>query len=251
MLKKVGIFIPARLGSSRLKNKMLKDINGKSLIIRTTECALFSNVGSVYVATDSEEIKDEVENYFKDNLNVQVVMVKEHCNSGSDRVYLALKKVNKVFDYIVNIQGDMPNLNKEDIINIVDILNKKQCDISTVVTPFKDRNLAENINDVKCVFEKNSQENMHRALYFTRNKAPFSSNGDNIFYKHLGIYGYTLSAIEKFFTFEKSYLESLESLEQLRALANGMSIFVSISSFSNTISVDTQEDLELAKQIIL
>ncbi len=243
-----AIIIPARIASVRLPNKMLLDINGETLIQRVAKIAINAKIGEVYIATDSIDIKHEIESKFKDNINV--VLVSEYCASGTDRINLALKKINRKFDYIVNLQGDMPNIDIEIIKTTLQILkDKKDCEIATIVSPFKIEADINNPSNVKCAFSFNDNSNIYNAIYFSRSKIP--ANAD-IFYKHIGIYGYTTESLEKFCKLEVSFLERTEKLEQLRALENKMSIYVSIyNSEKDLVSIDTKEDLEFARKIIL
>lgn len=248
MNSKVAIIIPARLASTRLPNKPLLDINGKTMISRVYEKALQTGIENVFVACDSDEIAKEVESF-----SGRYVLTDSNLPSGTDRIYSATQKIGQEFDYIVNLQGDLPNVDPAIINEAVEILQNQDCDIATLASVIKDQEEVEDVNIVKIAIAF-KESKIGRALYFSRSPIPY--NRDKItqdigqYYHHIGIYAYRRQALEKFVNLEPSNLEKLESLEQLRALESDMSIYVKITE-SNPLSVDTQSDLDVITNLIL
>ena len=231
---KIGV-IPARIGSRRLYKKPLVSLRGKKLLQWVIDGAKTSKLlDKIYVATDSEEIMREIK-------DVEVVLVKEKCPSGTDRVYKAIKKLGIVPSIVVNIQGDEPLVKGEDIDNLIHALEEdNEVAISTLFTDIKEMEEIENPNIVKVVFDK-----YNYALYFSRSPIPYNFLGlKNVrYYKHIGIYAFKFWAIERFVSLAPSNFEKIENLEQLRALENGLKIkMVYTSNFY--FSIDTKEDIE-------
>ena len=239
MKKKVIIIIPARLASTRLPNKPLAMIDGKTMIQRVYEQALKANLGEVFIATDGLEIGNEVKkfggNYILTNPDLQ---------SGTDRIYSAYKLLKEDFDIIVNVQGDLPNIDPKVITECTNLALESDCDIATVASKITDISEINNPNVVKIALAQNGL-----ALYFSRSAIPFSKNINDDYFHHIGIYAYKKNALEKFVNLLPSHLEKRESLEQLRALENGMKIAVKIVD-AHPLSVDTQEDLDKVINLI-
>ena len=239
MKKKVIIIIPARLASTRLPNKPLAMIDGKTMIQRVYEQALKANLGEVFIATDGLEIGNEVKkfggNYILTNPDLQ---------SGTDRIYSAYKLLKEDFDIIVNVQGDLPNIDPKVITECTNLALESDCDIATVASKITDISEINNPNVVKIALAQNGL-----ALYFSRSAIPFSKNITDDYFHHIGIYAYKKNALEKFINLTPSPLEKRESLEQLRALENGMKIAVKIVD-AHPLSVDTQEDLDKVINLI-
>lgn len=231
----VGI-IPARYGSTRFPGKPLALISGKPMIQRVYEQCLKSNLNFVVVATDNEQIFDAV-NSFGGN----AVMTSAEHTSGTDRCREALKSLQEFFDLAINIQGDEPFINPDQINQVISILENTEAEIATLVSPALNFEEIENPNRVKAV-----TANDGKALYFSRHGIPFPRNEKDLkpedYLIHLGIYGFTVSALEKIKRFKMSSLEKIEELEQLRWLQNGMSIYTDITN-ERAESVDTPEDL--------
>lgn len=222
------IIIPARLGSTRLPRKMLAEIAGKPLVVRCLECALAADIAPVYVACDSEEIAEVV-----NAAGGKAVITDPDLPSGSDRVFAASQQITDVdFDVIVNVQGDQPSFDPEIVRGMIPAL--KGADISTPVAHLKEHEV-ETRSVVKAIIGQGD-----RALYFTRSNVDYGKH-------HLGFYAYRKEALAKFVSLPVSSLEKSESLEQLRALDNGMTIKVSHTSAEPPISIDTPEDLERAR----
>ncbi len=246
------IIIPSRYCSTRLEGKPLVDINGTPMIVRVMNIATSLKLCDVYVATDDDRIANTVKNN-----NGNVVLTDSNLHSGTDRVFQALNKIEKKtkqkFDFIVNLQGDMPNIDGIIIKDIIKTLHKKQSkqqkinrNIITAVYKIVNQSWRKKPQCVKAIIAHNNKENYHRCLYFSRSDIP---SGSGNAYAHLGIYGYTRDSLCKFVKLSASPLEESERLEQLRALENNLEInAVVVDSFP--VSVDTKEDLKDARELI-
>lgn len=235
-----AIIIPARYGSSRLEGKPLIKVAGKPIIQWVYEKARQSKLADmIIVATDDERIFDAVKSF---GGNVEMTSVNHKC--GSDRIKEVVMRHPEI-SYIVNLQGDEPLIKPESIDEVArNVKEDKDTDISTLIRKITPEE-AENPNLVKCVID-----NSGFAMYFSRSKIPFERNADQAdFYGHLGIYGYKREALIKMTELPQGSYEKAESLEQLRALQNGMKIKASIVDFV-PVGIDTAEDLEHFKKII-
>ncbi len=239
MSKEILIIIPVRLASTRLPNKPLADICGKTMIHRVYEQAVKSGLGEVVIACDGEEIAAEAK-----KIGAKFVITDPNLPSGTDRIYAAFKELKKDFSVIVNLQGDLPNIDPAVINAAAETALKDDCDIATVASKIKNSSEITNPNVVKIAIAENG-----RALYFSRAAIPHSKKDFDDYFHHIGIYAYKKSALEKFVNLAPSSLEKRESLEQLRALENGMNIFVKVVD-AHPLSVDTKEDLEVVTKII-
>lgn len=244
MNKKILIIIPARLASTRLPNKPLADICGKSMIQRVYEQAIAADLGEIVIACDGEEIAAEAKKF-----GAKFVITDPNLPSGTDRIYAAFKTFGKSdFEIIVNLQGDLPNIDPQVIRAAAEAALNPDCDIATVASKIKNPSEISNPNIVKIAISF-KEKNLGRALYFSRAAIPFSKENSEDYFHHIGIYAYKKSALEKFVKLAPSMLEKRESLEQLRALENEMKIFVKIVD-AHPLSVDTKEDLEIVTKII-
>ena len=237
------IVIPARVNSTRLPNKVLCDINGKPMIVRVFENCKKSLISDVFVATDSPEVKNAIE-----KIGGRAFLTNPDLPSGTDRVFECLHKngLDDKFDIVVNVQGDVPNIEPALINQIYNLLLKfLNADIATAVIKITEKEKLSNPNVVKAVLSMKDKDS-GKALYFTRALAPF---GEGDVFEHVGIYAYRMKALKKFISLPPSPLEKREKLEQLRALENDMNIFAQIVDFK-TISVDTEEDLIFARKMI-
>lgn len=236
----IGI-IPARYASSRFPGKPLAKIAGKTLIERVYRKAEQADLQKVIVATDDERIRKEVTSF-----GGNVVLTGEH-NSGTDRITEASAGIN--CDAVINIQGDEPLIDPA-IINIISLSlkNNAWADITTAASLINNEAEINDRNVVKTVFSSEG-----RALYFSRSRIPYNLKRDKNFsinyYKHIGIYGFRKSFLEKFIAMKPSPLETAESLEQLRALENGYAIHVSVVKY-NGVAVDVPEDVERVEKIL-
>ncbi len=236
-----AIIIPARYGSSRLKGKPLIEVNGKPIIQWVFEKAVKSTLADrVIVATDNEEILTTCLLF-----GAEAEMTSETHNCGSDRIQEVMDRHPEI-DYVVNLQGDEPLIKPESIDEVIKcVRDDDNADISTLIRVLKDKKDIENPNLVKCVVDNNGF-----ALYFSRSKIPFERNeGHATFYGHLGIYGYKRDALKKMTNLPQTSLELSESLEQLRALQNGMKIKTSVVDFT-PVGIDTVDDLEKFRKIV-
>jgi len=240
---KVLAIIPARYASSRFPGKPLIDINGKSMIQRVYEQASKSDsLNKVVVATDDDRIKSAVEAF-----NGNVMMTSENHKSGTDRcneVVESLRLKNQSFNVIVNIQGDEPYINPEQINQVVSCFSSSEVEIATLAKRITLPEELFNNNINKVIFDK-----LNNAIYFSRHAIPFQQNEPKEnwlnkvdYFKHIGIYAYRSETLEKITTLQRSKLEIAESLEQLRWLENGYKIRVMETEYES-FAVDTLEDL--------
>lgn len=239
-IKKTVIIIPARLNSSRLKNKLLLEAGGKPVIQWVYETAKKAKLASeVIIACDSDEIYNTVKKF---GGNVEMTSA-EH-KSGSDRIAEVAKR-HPEFEYILNLQGDEPQMESGVIDSLIGALHNSTADISTLVRKITDKEQIDSPNCVKCVFNK---DNM--ALYFSRYPVPYPRNEEFAhYYAHIGIYAYKRESLLKMTSLEMAMVEKTESLEQLRALYNGMTIKVILTNL-NPVGIDTIQDFGKFKNII-
>lgn len=240
-MTKTAIIIPARYGSSRLEGKPLIEVMGKPVIQWVYEKAKQAKLADmVIVATDDQRIYDCVKGFGGE---VEMTSVNHKC--GSDRIMEVVSRHSEI-SYICNLQGDEPLIKPESIDAVIkNVREDDLADISTLIRVLKDEEEINNPNLVKCVIDKKGF-----ALYFSRSKIPFERNSNiATFYGHLGIYGYKRKALESMTTLAQTPLERTESLEQLRALENGMKIKTSVVDFV-PVGIDTKEDLEKFKKIV-
>lgn len=240
-MSKTAIIIPARYGSSRLEGKPLLKVADKPVIQWVYEKAMQAKLADmIIVATDDERIYDAVIAFG----GVAEMTSKDH-KCGSDRIREVVDRHPEI-SYIVNLQGDEPLIEPSAIDEVArNVKEVENADISTLIRALRDENEINNPNLVKCVRDKNGF-----ALYFSRSKIPFERNPiDGNFYGHLGIYGYKREALIKMTSLEQTPLEKTESLEQLRALENGMKIKTSVVDFI-PVGIDTAEDLAKFKSIV-
>jgi 3-deoxy-manno-octulosonate cytidylyltransferase (CMP-KDO synthetase) len=236
------ILIPARMASTRLPGKPLADIDGKPMIVRVAECALASGAGRVVVCTDTASVADAVIAH-----GFEVVMTREDHQSGSDRIFEALTKIDPDgrHDVVINVQGDLPVIDPAIIAASCTPLSDPGVDISTLGAVISNEHERMNENVVKIVGSQIAPDRL-RALYFTRATAPW---GEGPLYHHIGLYAYRREALAKFVALGPSPLERRERLEQLRALEAGMRIDAVIVE-TVPLGVDTPADLERARQIV-
>ncbi|MBR5555623.1 3-deoxy-manno-octulosonate cytidylyltransferase [bacterium] len=238
---KTAIIIPARYGSSRLEGKPLLKVAGKPVIQWVYEKAMQAKLADIIiVATDDERIFNAVEEF---GGNVEMTSINHKC--GSDRIREVADRHPEI-SYIVNLQGDEPLIEPSAIDAVAKhVQEDDRADISTLIRILKDEEEINNPNLVKCVIDKEGF-----ALYFSRSKIPFERNPINgNFYGHLGIYGYKREALISMTSLAQTPLEMTESLEQLRALENGMKIKTSVVDFV-PVGIDTAQDLEKFKAIV-
>jgi len=242
-MAKTLILIPSRMAATRLPGKPLLKINNLSIISHVFKRAEEANIGEVIVTTEDQEIlADVVKNGGKG------ILTSRNHKTGTDRIFEAYKKLDfKNIDYILNLQGDEPNINKNDIISLNNLMIKNNCEIGTLAAKIKDNEILNNRNVVKVITKNKLEENNFPiALNFIRQD--LSVKQKNI-YHHVGIYSYKVSALEKFINFDQTENEIKNKLEQLRALDNKLNINVALAKFS-PIGVDTEEDYLAIKKIM-
>jgi 3-deoxy-manno-octulosonate cytidylyltransferase (CMP-KDO synthetase) len=237
------VVIPARMASTRLPGKPLAEIAGVPMIVRVWRQAVVANVGLVVVAAAEREIAAAIE-----KAGGKAVMTAPDLPSGSDRVFEALKKVDRHADHdiVVNLQGDLPALDPEAVRAAVDALVATGADIATLAAEIDDPADYDNPSVVKPVVVWDVSGRRGRALYFTRARAPY---GDGPLFHHIGIYAFKRAALARFVALPASALEKREKLEQLRALEAGMSIAVARVD-EVPLSVDTPADLEKSRAML-
>lgn len=238
----IGI-IPARYASTRFPGKPLALINGISMIQRVyRQASLCAKLSAVIVATDDNRILEHVKAF-----GGRVMLTSESHRSGTDRcaeVIEHLKEKGEQYTIAVNIQGDEPFIQPSQIEKVVDIFINPAAEIGTLVKLIEKSEDIFDQNIVKAVTDAQG-----KALYFSRSPIPFVRNTisdnwirDNNFYKHIGIYGYRTATLKELTQLPPSTLETAESLEQLRWLYNGYSIFTRVTDIE-TVGIDTPDDL--------
>lgn len=239
---KTLVLIPARMASTRLPGKPLKDILGLPMIVHVMRRAEEANIGRVVVATDTADIVTAVKSH-----GGEAVMTRDDHPSGSDRIYEALGRLDPAgeIDAVINVQGDLPTVSSDDIRAAVSLLDDPIVDIGTLAAQIRVEREHTDPSVVKLIGSPLSERRM-RALYFTRTTSPY---GDGPRYHHIGLYAYRRSALERFVKLPPSVLEQRERLEQLRALEAGMRIDAAIVA-SVPLGVDTQHDLDTARQLL-
>ena len=239
---KTLIIIPSRLSATRLPGKPLLKINGLSIISHVVKKAKEANIGEVYVATEDQEIIDDVRGN-----GGEAVLTSNNHKTGTDRIFEAIKKIGKLdVELVMNLQGDEPLISIRDIRNLHNQMIKTKSKLGTIGSKITNKNLYDQQNVVK-VITKESLENSEfpNAINFMRTSNNISKN----IYHHLGVYCYQSETLEKFVSLQQSSNEIKNKLEQLRALDNDIKINVSLAKKSS-IGVDTEEDFVAIKKIM-
>jgi len=242
-MTKIAIIIPTRLEAKRLPNKPLKLIKNKEMILHVYDLAAKAQIGEVYVATPDKQIIDLVKAHGGRSIATQ----EEH-QTGTDRINEVFKKeLKEDADVIINLQGDMPNLQVSAIKYLAKHMELNSCDIGTLASKLDNNEEMDNENICKVITKKDiSNNNFSNAIDFFRlDKKPVG----NFIYHHIGIYAFTREALIRYVGLERSKLEIKRNLEQLRALEDGMKIDVGYIN-SYPLSVDTQEDFDKIKIIM-
>ena len=235
------IIIPARYASTRFPGKPLADIGGMTMIQRVYEQAVKSGVAKkVVVATDDERIFSHVKDFLG-----EVVMTSPEHKSGTDRCFEALEKTGEEYNVVINLQGDEPFVQPEQLHKLASCFSDSSCKIATLVKKIEMNEDVENPNVVKVVKDTNNY-----ALYFSRSVIPFNRENENIptYFKHLGLYAYRAETLKEITSLQPSLLELAESLEQLRGLENGYKIKVAETELES-IAIDTPVDLKRAQAL--
>ena len=241
-MNKIAIIIPSRLEAVRLPNKPLELINKKEMILHVYEAAKKTNSGDVYVATPDQKIID----LLNDNGGKAVHTSLDH-QTGTDRVYEVFKnQLKSLPSIIVNLQGDMPNIEPKAITNLISYMREGKCDIGTLASSFASDGEIEEENNVKvAVKEKLKNNQFGQAIDFFRKE----EKNYEYCYHHVGIYAFTNKALVRYVSLKRSKLELERKLEQMRALENSMTIHVGYIN-SSPLSVDTKKDLIEVKKIM-
>jgi 3-deoxy-manno-octulosonate cytidylyltransferase (CMP-KDO synthetase) len=240
---KIIAVIPARYASTRFPAKLMQDLGGKSVIVRTYEAAIATNLfDDVFVVTDSTLIYDEIIAH-----NGKAIMsIKEH-ESGSDRIAEAVENIE--VDVVVNVQGDEPFIDKKPLEELIEVFKKdtdKKVDLASLMFQITDKEEINSPNNVKVIVD---QQNF--ALYFSRSVIPFPRE-ENVgvrYMKHIGIYAFRKQALLDFYSLPMLSLEASEKLEQLRYLEYGKRIKM-VETAHGSIGIDTPEDLEKARKMV-
>ncbi len=242
-MTKTIILIPSRLAATRLPNKPLLEINGISIINHVYKKAQSSKIGDVFVATGDNEIFEEVT-----KKGGKCVLTEKEHQTGTDRIFEAYQKLKpKNVDYIINLQGDEPMIDIQDIKNLnLNTINNKS-ELGTLASEISDQNILNKNNIVKVITEeKISKQNISKAKTFLREVPP---NYNANIYHHIGVYIYKVSILEKFVNLKQTKNEIEQRLEQLRAIENNIEINVILAN-STPIGVDTKEDYMEIKKIM-
>jgi 3-deoxy-manno-octulosonate cytidylyltransferase (CMP-KDO synthetase) len=237
----VLVLIPARLAATRLPGKPLLDIHGAPMIVHVVRRAQAAKIGEVVVATDSEPVLAAVE-----KAGGRAVMTRADHPSGSDRIHEALMDLDpeRRIRTVVNVQGDLPTVDPNDIKAALAPLADPAVDIATLAAVIKNKDELTNPNVVKAIGKEIAPKRLH-AKTFTRTDAA----GAGPHYHHIGLYAYRRAALERFVGLPPSENEKREKLEQLRALDAGMRIDVAVVD-SVPLGVDAPDDLEKARRIL-
>lgn len=240
---KIIAVIPARYASTRFPAKLLQDLGGKTVILRTYEAAVGTQLfDDVFVVTDSDLIFDEIIS----NGGKAIMSIREH-ESGSDRIAEAVANLD--VEIVVNVQGDEPFIDKEPLMKLIEIFRKDvsgEVDLASLMREIKDEEVINNPNNVKVVTDQNGF-----ALYFSRSVIPYPREKDvGVRYmQHIGIYAFRKQALLDFYSLPMKSLEASEKLEQLRYLEFGKRIKM-IETTHVGIGIDTPEDLEKARRML-
>lgn len=240
---KIIAVIPARYASTRFPAKLMQDLGGKTVILRTYEAAINTQLfDDVFVVTDSDLIYDEI----VANGGKAIRSIKEH-ESGSDRIAEAVENLD--VDIVINVQGDEPFIDAEPLAKVIEVFRNdtaKQVDLASLTREITDETEINNPNNVKVVVDQNGF-----ALYFSRSVIPYprEKNVGVRYMQHIGIYAFRKQALLDFYNLPMKSLEASEKLEQLRYLEFGKRIKMVETSHVG-IGIDTPEDLEKARKML-
>ncbi|MGQ7947668.1 3-deoxy-manno-octulosonate cytidylyltransferase [Flavobacterium sp. WC2509] len=241
---KIIAVIPARYASTRFHAKLMQDLGGKTVILRTYEAALESNLfEDVFVVTDSDLIFSEITS----NGGKAIMSIKEH-ESGSDRIAEAVENMD--VEIVINVQGDEPFIDTAALEKLIEVYKndtEKKVDLASLMCEIKEEEEINNPNNVKVVVNQSGF-----ALYFSRSVIPYPRelNAGVRYMKHIGIYAFRKQALLDFYNLPMKSLEASEKLEQLRYLEFGKSIKM-VETTHIGIGIDTAEDLEKARKMLL
>lgn len=237
---RVIAMIPARYEASRFPGKLMKDLGGKPVIVRTYEAAVATGLfDEVYIVTDSDIIKNEI-----DNRGGKAIKSIQQHECGSDRIAEAVASIDT--DIVVNVQGDEPFVDKETLQKILSVFSEpdaNKIDLASAMQPIDDLETINNPNNVKVIVDKENY-----ALYFSRSPIPYPRNEDIAipYYKHIGIYAFRKQAIVDFSNLPMNALEAAEKIECIRYLEYGKKIKM-VETKAMGVAIDTPEDLKEAR----
>lgn len=240
---KIIAMIPARYEASRFPGKLMKDLGGKSVIVRTYESAKQTNLfDDVFVVTDSAIIFSEIQ-----NAGGKAIMSQKEHDCGSDRIAEAVENMN--VDIVVNVQGDEPFIDTVSLTKLINVFKKdtqQQIDLASLKVEITNLEDIKNPNNVKVITNLNNF-----AIYFSRSEIPFwrDKNSTVKYYKHIGVYAFRKSALTSFYNTPITPLEAAEKIEAIRYLEVGKKIKM-IETDKPSIGIDTPEDLEKAKKLL-
>ena len=241
-MAKTLILIPSRLSATRLPGKPLLKINGISIVSHVYKKALESKIGEVYVATEDKKIFEDITSN-----GGKSILTSNHHKTGTDRIFEAYKKLKlQDVDYILNVQGDEPFIDIQDIKNLDYHTKKLNLDMSTLACEISEKSKYTDKNIVKVITKSNLFSNkVSKAKGFYRILKNCEENNS---YHHIGIYQYKVSILEKIVSLKQSANEIQEKLEQLRAMDNNIDIDVILAQ-SSSLGIDTKEEYEKAKKL--
>ncbi len=235
--------IPARYSATRFPGKLMKDLGGKPVIVKTYEATLATQLfDEVYVVTDSEVIYNSIK-----SVGGEVIMSQKEHDCGSDRIAEAVENIHA--DIVINVQGDEPFIDEVSLKKLIQIFEEdvdERVDLASLKVKMTDLDEIQNPNNVKVIVD-----NHDFAMYFSRSPIPFPRNEEIQInhYKHIGVYAFRKSALMEFYRTPKTPLESAEKIEGIRYLEVGKRIKM-VETTSVAIGIDTPEDLEKAQRII-
>ena len=241
-MSKTVILIPSRLSAKRLPGKPLLKINGISIISHVVKKAKEADIGDVYVATEDKEIIDDV------NLNGgKAILTSKKHKTGSDRIFECFEKLDLIdINYIINLQGDEPNIDLNDLKHLYKLININKPEIGTMAAEIDNKSKLNDENVVKVITEnKITNENFPIALDFKRRANDQIIN----IYHHIGIYAFKPEILKKIINLKQTKNEIKNRLEQLRAMENRIKINVALAKFS-PIGIDTMEDYLALKKLL-
>ncbi len=239
---KIISMIPARYSASRFPGKLMQDLGGKTVVLRTYQATVATNLfDEVYVVTDSDIIYKEITN----NGGKAIMSIEEH-ESGSDRIAEAVENVD--CDIVINVQGDEPFTERESLEKVIDVFkddDDKQIDLASLMVEITDWDEIKNPNTVKVIVDQNDF-----ALYFSRSPIPYprDEKAGARYFKHKGIYAFRKEALLDFSNLPMQFLEASEKIECIRYLEYGKKIKM-VETTVEGVEIDTPEDLERAKKL--
>ena len=239
---KTLVVIPSRLSATRLPGKPLLKINGLSIISHVMKKAVSANIGEVFVAAEDQEIIDDV----KKN-GGQAILTNNYHKTGTDRIFEAINKLDKTdTELVINLQGDEPLMNIDDIKNLHNKMTQSKAHFGTLASNISDKDVFEKRSLVKVITKESLNGlNFPEAIDFKRE---FVKDTRNV-YHHLGVYSYQFETLKKFISLKQSQNEIKSKLEQLRALDNKIKINVSLAKKSS-MGIDTEEEFVAIKKIM-